>query len=199
MDGMITLVFRFLAGFLGLYSLLIIIRIMITWFSHAPPGRFVEILSKITDPYLNWWRNKVGLRVGFLDLSPLAGMVALNIAQTICAEISRRGKISPGVILAVILLALWSAVSFLLGFCVIILVLRLIGYFINANIYSPFWRIVDAISKPLLYRVNRIMFRNRLVDYRVGILSAIALFAAVWIGGGFLIRLLAGLLLGLGT
>jgi len=197
MDGMIRIIFGFLAGFFGLYSLLIVIRILLTWFSNVPSGRFPVILSRITDPYLNWWRRKLGLRVGFIDLSPLAGMVALSVAQTICSVISRQGRISVGIILGVCISAMWSAVSFLIGFCVIFLVLRLIGYFINANIYSPFWRVIDAISRPLLYRVSRILFGKRIVDYRVGIISAVAVFSGLWIGGYFGIRFLTGLLTGI--
>ena len=196
MDGIkIQLIFRLLGGFLSLYSLLIVIRIMLTWFSHVPSAKPVEILARITDPYLNWWRGKLGLRIGFLDLSPLAGIVALSAAQTVCSLIARQGKISPMIILAVCLSAVWSAVSFLLIFCIIILVLRIIGYFTNANIYSPFWKVVDAVSRTLLYRVNRIIFGKRIVGYKIGIISAVAVFAALWIGGRFAVGFVTGLLL----
>ena len=195
MDGIVRIVAGFLAGLFGIYSLLIIIRILMTWFSHVRSGRVVNFLTRITDPYLNWWRDKLGLRVGFLDLSPLAGMAVLSVLQTICSHISRQGRISLGIILGVCLSALWSAVSFLLGFCVIILVLRLIGYFINANIYNHFWRVVDTISRPLLYHVNRIIFGKRLVSYKVGIISAVVVLAAIWAGGRFAVQMLTGLLL----
>jgi YggT family protein len=187
-----------LAGFFGIYSLLIVIRIMLTWFSHVSSGRLTGILARITDPYLDWWRHRLGLRVGFIDLSPLAGIIALSVAQTICSKIYTEGRISLGIILAVCLSALWSAVSFLLGFCVIILVLRIIAYIGNMDIYgSPFWRVVNAISQPLLYRVNRIIFGKKIVGYRLGIISALAVFAALWIGGRFAVNLLAGFLSGL--
>jgi YggT family protein len=195
MDGIVRTVAGLLAGFFGIYSLLIIIRIMLTWFSNVPSGKITGFLARITDPYLDWWRRRLSLRVGVLDFSPLAGIVALSVAQTLCSAIARQGRISFGTILAVCLSAVWSAVSFLLFFCVIILVLRLIAYFCNTDTYgSPFWRVVNAISQPLLYRVNRIMFGRRIVGYKLGIISALVAFIALWIGGRFGVRLLAGFL-----
>jgi YggT family protein len=103
-----------------------------------------------------------------------------------------------GVILAVCLSAVWSAVSFLLVFCVIILVLRIIAYIGNMDTYgNPFWRVVNAISQPLLYRVNRIMFGKRIVGWKLGIISALAVFVALWIGGRIAVGLLTGFLSGM--
>jgi YggT family protein len=149
MEGLIHSVMKLLTTLVGIYSLLIIIRIMLTWFSNAPYGRPVEILAAITDPYLDWWRQRLNLRAGTLDLSPIVAMAALSVVQTICSTMADQGRISLGIILAVCLSALWSAVSFILGFCVIVLVLRFIGYMCNTNMYSVFWRIIDSISQPL--------------------------------------------------
>jgi len=195
MEGMIRLVMGLLATLTGIYSLLIIIRIMLTWFSNASYGRPVHILSAITDPYLNWWRQRLNLRAGALDLSPIVAMAALSVLQTICSTAARQGRMSLGIIFAVCLSALWSAVSFILGFCVIVLVLRLIAYMCNSDMYSVFWRIIDSISQPLTYRINRIIFGKRLVRFLTGIIVSIAALTIVWIGGRFIVQLLAGLLL----
>ena len=184
-----------LTKLVGIYSLLIIIRIMLTWFSNAPYGRPVEILAAITDPYLNWWRQRLNLHAGALDLSPIVAMAALSVVQTICSTIANQGRISMGIILAVCLSALWSAVSFILGFCVIILVLRFIGYMCNSNMYSTFWRIIDSISQPLQYRINRIIFGRRLVRFTTGLVVSIIALVAAWAVGGLIVRLLARLLL----
>ncbi|MDR0585213.1 MAG: YggT family protein [Treponema sp.] len=189
------IIMNLLANIAALYSLLILIRVMLTWFSGARYGKPVELLSKVTDPYLDWWRDTLRLRAGFLDLSPIAAMAALSLAQSIFSTIARYGRISLGIILAIVLSALWSALSFILGFCLIILVLRLIAFMTNRDIYGVFWRIIDTISQPLLYRINRIIFGKRLVNYLTGIIAAIAVLAAIWIGGRFAVRLLAGLLL----
>jgi YggT family protein len=183
-----------LAGLCGLYSLLIFIRVMITWFSGANYGRPVELLARITDPYLNWWRGIPGLRAGFLDLSPIAAMAVLSLAQSVFSTIAAYGRITLGIILAIAVSAIWQALSFILGFCLIVLVLRLAAYLTNRNTYGGFWRIIDTISSPLLYRINRIVFGRRLVNYLTGLITAIALLGVIWIGGKFAVRLLAGLL-----
>jgi len=182
------IIFGILTALLGLYSLLIVIRIILTWFSGGDFGRPMEILAGITDPYLDWWRRRLNLRAGYLDLSPIVAMAALSVAQTICSLIAQTGRFTLGLLLAVCLSALWSAVSFLLGFCLIVLILRLIAYLINADMYGIFWRIIDSISRPLLYRVSRIIFGNRIVRFSTSIIITILVLTALWIGGKIAIQ-----------
>ena len=195
MERTISFIFGLAASLLGIYSTLIIIRIIFTWFSGFRYSKPVAILSRITDPYLNWWRQKFNLRAGILDLSPIVAMAALSVVQTLCAAIARRGSISLGIVLVVCLSALWSAVRFLLGFCLLIIVLRLIAYFARANIYSPFWQVIDTISRPILYRINRIIFGKRIVRYTTGIIASIVVLAALMAGGSFAVQAISALLL----
>jgi len=187
-------IMNLLAGACGLYSLLILIRIMITWFSRADYGRPVALLSQITDPYLNWWRRIPGLRLGLLDLSPIVAMAFLSIAQTIFSTLAHYGKISPQFIIAIILSALWSTISFLLGFCIIILILRFIAYMTNRDTLNGFWNIIDTISRPILYRINSIIFGKRLVNYMTSLLVSTGVLILLWIGGKFVIRLIITLI-----
>jgi YggT family protein len=184
----------FLAGLAGLYSLLILVRIVLTWFSRSAYGKPVELLTRVTDPYLDWWRRFPGLRIGFLDLSPIAAMAALSVLQTVFSRVARYGRISLGIILAICLSALWSAASFLLGFCLIILALRFIAYMTSRDITGSIWRIIDTISRPVLYRIQRIIFGSRMVNYMAGILVSIAVLALIWTGGRFAVKLLIELL-----
>jgi YggT family protein len=194
MEGTMQIIFGILTGLLGLYSLLIIIRIILTWFSDGQFGRPVEILARITDPYLDWWRRRLNLRAGYLDLSPIVAMAAISVVQTICSAIAQTGRISMGLLIAVCLSALWSAVSFLLGFCLVVLVLRLIAYLINADMFGIFWRVIDSISRPLLYRVSRIVFGKRIVGFTTSIIISILVLTVLWIGGSVVIQLVARLL-----
>ena len=195
MERLIHSIMTLLTTLIGIYSLLLMIRIMLTWFSNAPYGRPVQILTAITDPYLNWWRQKINLHAGALDLSPIVAIAALSIVQTICSTVAKQGGISLGIILAICLFALWSAAAFILGFCAIVLILRFIGYMCNSNMYSTFWRIIDSISQPLQYRVNRIIFGKRLVRFTTGLVASIIALAVAFIGGGLIVRLITGLLL----
>jgi YggT family protein len=188
-------IFKLLGNLAGLYMLLIFIRVMLTWFRGGGFGRPQEILARITDPYLNWWRRFPALRAGYFDLSPIAAMAALSLAQNIFSVIARYGHITVGISLWIALSSLWSAASFILGFLIVVLVLRLIAYLANQNIYNPFWRVVDAISQPVLYRITRIFFRARLINYLAGIFLSIGVLAALLLAGGLLVTLAGGLLL----
>jgi YggT family protein len=176
-----------LAAATGIYIFLIFIRILLTWFSGVSYGKPGEILNRITDPYLNWFRRFSFLRAGFIDLSPIAAMMVLSVIMNIFLTLSRYGSISLGLILAMILSALWSAVSFVLGFFIIVLGLRLVAYLTRRNVYGSFWKIVDSISQPILYRIKRIIFRRRLVNYLTGIIVSLAVLAALMAGMRFLV------------
>jgi YggT family protein len=190
-------IFRILSAVTGIYSVLIIIRIILSWFGSFSGSKPVDLIARVTDPYLDWWKNKLNIRLGFLDFSALAGIVFLSILQNVFFRLSISMQITIGFILSLCLMAAWNILSFLLGFCLIALILRLIGYATNRNIYGPFWSVVDSVSQPVLYRVNRIIFGKQIVGYLKGILVSIAALAALLFGGGFLIRLLASILLSL--
>jgi len=183
------MIFGFLATLLSIYSVLIFIRIILTWFNHVHHSKLIQILSRITDPYLDWWRRHLTLRAGVLDLSPIAAIAAISVLQTICSTIAAQGRISIGILLAVTLSAVWSVVSFIIGFCIIVLILRLVAYIGNSNMYAPFWQTIDTISRPLIYRINRIIFGKRLVRFTTGILFSVAVLAAIWFAGRIIIRL----------
>jgi YggT family protein len=194
MGGIMRLLMGLLAFLAGLYSLLIFIRILLTWFSYNHYSKPIQILSSITDPYLDWWRQRFNLRAGSLDLSPIAALAFLSIVQTICSTVSNYGRISLGIILVICISVVWSVVSFIIGFCFFILVLRLIAYMSNSNMYSPFWTVINSISQPLQYRINRIIFGRRIVRFLTGILVSIAVLFGIWIAGKIVIQIIIGLL-----
>jgi YggT family protein len=68
-----------IATFLNIYSLLILIRVLLTWFPNvewfSPPFSW---LSQITDPYLNLFRSLLP-PLGGIDFSPMLAIFALSI------------------------------------------------------------------------------------------------------------------------
>jgi YggT family protein len=182
-----------LGGATSLYMIVIFIRIMLTWFSGMNYGRPVEFLRRITDPYLNWFRRFKVLQLANLDLSPIAALAVLSIANNIFVTLGRYGTITLGFILGMVVSAIWSAASFILVFFLIILVLRFIAYITRQNVYGgygigAFWRIIDLLSQPVMFRINRIIFKNRIVRYHTGIITSIAVLLALRFGLGFLAR-----------
>jgi len=188
------MIFGFLGMLVGIYSVLILIRIIISWFGSFASSKPVDLLCSITDPYLNWWQNKFNLRIGVLDFSAVLAIVSLSFIQNILFSLAYFDRITIGYFLSVLLLSVWSILSFIIGFCIIIVVLRLIAYLTNRNIYSPFWQIIDSISQPLLYRMNRIFYGKRIGRFLNGIILTLVLLAAAWIGGGIVFPRIAILL-----
>ncbi|MDR1127499.1 MAG: YggT family protein [Treponema sp.] len=188
------LIFTFLSSLTNIYLLLIFVRILLTWFSGLNLGKAEAILCAITDPYLRWFR-KLGLQVGgFLDLSPIAAMAVLSVLNSVFMRLASFGFISVGVILALLLGAFWSAAAFILGFIVVILALRLFAFLTNRNTFSPFWRVIDAISSPVIYKTSRIFFPTRNADFKMQIIAALAAFGGVWLLGGIVIRFASSIL-----
>jgi YggT family protein len=187
-----------LSALISIYSILILIRILISWFSGSNYySRPVEILGRITDPYLNWWRNVLNLRIGIMDLSPIVAIAVLSMVRNIIYSISTYEQITIGTILALILASVWSIVSFVLGFFIIVLIIRMFAYITNRNILSPFWRVVDSISQPVLYKTNRIIFGRKIPGYLKGIIVSTLALTAIWVLGGFLMPVFASLLAGI--
>lgn len=78
-----ALIIQSLAGFLQIYSVLLIIRILLSWFPNLnwynPP---LSILSQITDPYLNIFRSFIP-PLGGIDFSPMLAIFALQIVSSL--------------------------------------------------------------------------------------------------------------------
>jgi len=173
-------IIRVLSSLVSIYMLIIFVRIILTWFSGMDQGRVPEILSKITDPYLNWFRRFPALRVGYLDLSPIVALGVLSLVNRVLSTLAAYGIISIGIILALILQIAWGAVAFFLGFIILILILRLIAHLLKLE-SNPFWYIIESISRPVLFRINRFIFKDRIVNFTTGIITTLAVLAAAYL------------------
>jgi YggT family protein len=193
MEEMMRFIFGILAMAAGIYSLIIFIRIIFSWFGNMVSGKPVEIINKITDPYLDWWRQKLHFNIGVFDFSAIAGIVFLSFIQNIFRILSVSERITIGFLLAQILLSVWSIFSFIIVFFIIIIVIRGIGYLINGDIYSPFWSIVDSISQPLLYKMNRIFFGKKIGGFLKGIVLSLISLVVILVGGKFIVLFLSNI------
>jgi YggT family protein len=182
---------RVLSSVLSVYMLLIFIRILLTWFSGATYGKPLDVLKRVTDPYLNIFRRVSFLRTERIDFSPIAAIISLVIVLNIINTLRIYGEISLGIILALVISALWSAVFFLLFFFGIIIVVRLVSLFGRGFTVNPFWQTIDVLINPVLTSIQRIFFRGRQISYRASLGSG----AVVLIGTALVGRLLVNLLI----
>lgn len=70
-----------------IYTLLLSLRIILTWFRGTSLGKPWEYLCRITDPYLNLFRRVRFLQMGMFDFTPLAGILVLVILQGIINQL----------------------------------------------------------------------------------------------------------------
>jgi YggT family protein len=171
---------------LSIYMLIIFIRIILTWFPGFGNSGIINFLSGITDPYLNWFRRFTFLRLGFLDLSPIVALGVLALVNRILGMLASYGRISVGIVLVMMLQVVWSTISFILGFLILILILRFIAFLFRQSGSNPFWDVIDTISQPVLYRINRIFFRYRIVKHITSLLVSILSLAIVYVALRFL-------------
>lgn len=188
-----TVVARILGGILSLYMILIFIRVLLTWFSGVYFGRPYGFIRALTDPYLNYFRRFRFLQLGSVDFSPIAGLLVLVIVMNILNRLAVYGSISVGLVLAIILNSVWSAVSFLITLFIVLIVIRFVAGLINANTVNPFIRTVDMIITPLLNWIHNTFFKRRFLTLQTGLAIAGASLLVASIAGNFLVYHLARL------
>jgi YggT family protein len=82
----ITLIVGYLIyGFLGIYSLLIVIRIILSWVTNGT-NRLSMLLIKLTDPILEPFRRFIP-PLGMLDISPILVLFLMNFLQVAVASV----------------------------------------------------------------------------------------------------------------
>tara|TARA_B100000214_G_scaffold374217_1_gene356370 strand:- start:1133 stop:1435 length:303 start_codon:yes stop_codon:yes gene_type:complete len=83
----ISNIFGVIGQTLLIYSYLLILRVLLTWFPNIDwSNPILGNLSAITDPYLNLFRGIIP-PIGGLDISPILAFVLLNFAQSIVGAI----------------------------------------------------------------------------------------------------------------
>jgi YggT family protein len=116
--------------------------------------------------------------------------------QSLFYTLARSEVVSVGSMLASILGAIWTIISFIIGFYMVIIVLRAIAYITSRNIYNPFWQTVDNIYQPFMYKMNRIIFGNKIGHFLKGMIITFLLLLLLMFGGRILINLLINFLNG---
>lgn len=83
MNNISYLIISTVTNFIQLYLLLIIIRILLSWFQTVEwAANIISFLAPITDPYLNIFRSIIP-PLGGLDLSPIIAIFLLQLIPDI--------------------------------------------------------------------------------------------------------------------
>ena len=72
---------------LQIYSLLIIIRAVVSWLQVDRRNQFVRILCNVTDPILNPIQRVIPPIGGTLDISPIIALVVVQLVKGVVIRI----------------------------------------------------------------------------------------------------------------
>ena len=179
------IVLRTFSSLIFVYLLLLALRILLTWFQSGTYGRAWEYLRMVTDPYLNLFRNLKFLRIGFFDFTPIAAILVLVVIQNILSLLATYGSVTLGVVLGILIGAVWHSAVWILVFLGIVAVVRLVGLYTGASFAHPVWNTVDLMVQPLAKLVERIAGRS--LPYRQALLIAVGAILLIWIFGGWIV------------
>ncbi len=79
---LLPLVYQVLQNFLGFYSLLLLIRLLLSWFNMDWSNAPLSWLRQITDPFLNVFRGIIPT-MGGMDFSPMLALILIQVIQQV--------------------------------------------------------------------------------------------------------------------
>jgi YggT family protein len=182
------------ASLLSFYSLLIWLRIILTWI--RVPGQTQEnplayYIGKVVDPYLSWFRGISSLRRSHLDLTPLVALAVLSVVQSMLRFYGAYGTITIGMVVALIIQTLWSyLLSPVFWFLIILLGFRLFFCYRRSARTISYITMLDSLIGGILNWVQRLFYPKRTINDRQLVTTALVFFIVLYIAASFAIRFL---------
>ena len=170
---MLQTIFSTISFCLTAYSFIIFIRIMFSWFNlrnnanGVPQNKITTFLYSITDPYLNWFRRFSFLRLGMMDFSAMLAIIVLYFFSNISAQIAATGVITITFLVKLIISTIWSLVSSITFFMLIVIIIRIV--FIQINKYSPIFGAMDGYLESICRRFSNI-FTKKFTPYKTNLI-----------------------------
>ncbi|AXH98635.1 YggT family protein [Sporosarcina sp. PTS2304] len=78
MDALLFNIVLFIRNAVQIYSFLLIIYILMSWFPSTRETKFGQLLGRVTEPYLGFFRKFIP-PLGMIDISPIAALFALQL------------------------------------------------------------------------------------------------------------------------
>ena len=178
----------FLARLLNVYSILIWVRIILSWiFPNPSRQNWIYWIGRIVDPYLKAFQNKTSV-IGRLDFSPILAVGTLYVVESILQYYGYYGTITLSMFLYVFLAAFWNyGLSIYFWILFFALVFKTIASFSRS---PQMWGMSDGIgsaARPVTDFV-RSFAKNRILSERTVNLISLALVLIVW----FMVKYLVG-------
>ncbi len=181
MSEILPNVFRILSLLISIYSTLCFLNIIFSWIPAVRYTKFGQLISSITDPYLNLFRRVRWLQVGNVNFSPILSVGLLSVLGSTLAQISKTGKLNVSNLLISLVYLLWQAGSWVFALVLILALIRLVVLIAKHGVtpYNSPWNHVDALLNPFCYRITRpfsVIFK-RTFNYRTSLGITVAILA----------------------
>ncbi|MCL2294687.1 MAG: YggT family protein [Spirochaetes bacterium] len=180
----------FMVGAISIYMLLIIGRIIMSWLGSQNYNE-KGLLPRLCDPYLNIFRRIRAFTIGYIDFSPIVALAVLVIAGDILNKFGDLGTISFGAILAIVIIALWNAISTLFVFLFFITIIRFVIYLVRPNAISPVLTSLDSLLGPVSAKIASFFVKNG--SYTTNLILLCVAIMIFYFAGAFVINFLAEL------
>lgn len=190
------------ASLLSFYSLLIWLRIVLTWI--RIPGQLQEnplaaLLGKIVDPYLTWFRGISSLKRSKLDLTPLVALAVLSVVQSMLRLYGSFGRLTVGMVFALVLQTLWSyLISPVFWFLIVLLGIRLFFCYKRSPQTISYITMLDSMLGGVLNWVQNLFYPKKAINDRQLIITSLIFFIVCYIGSSLLLRFMIGFFTNLG-
>ena len=76
----------FIKIFINIYSFLIIVRALMSWFPHRPHNALFNFIFDVTDPVINF-AKKIIPPIGMFDVSVIVVILALDLLQSLLLQL----------------------------------------------------------------------------------------------------------------
>jgi len=185
-----------LASLLSFYSLLIWLRIVLTWIK--VPGQMQEnplahYLGKIVDSYLSWFKGITSLRRSRFDLTPLVALAALSVVQSMLRLYGSYGKLTVGMVFALVIQTLWSyLVSPIFWFVIILLGIRLVFCYRRSPQSIGYITMLDSMIGGVLNWVQNLFYPKKAINDRQLVITSLIFFIALYVVTSLVLRFLIG-------
>jgi YggT family protein len=80
------IIIRSIEIFFKALKFLIVLRVLLSWFAPHLRGKFVEFIFATSEPILAIFQ-RLPLRIGMVDLSPIVALIVLDLVQSFLLKI----------------------------------------------------------------------------------------------------------------
>lgn len=190
---------QFLTLLLSFYYLMIIVRILLTYFQQrmgsTPESALTVILRKSVDPFLDLFRRLFPVQLGNLDLSPIFALLSVSLVQRLLQIFIYTGKMTLGYAMAFIIRSLWwSAGAYIVGIVAILLAIRLYFCYHKSPLSIQLIAALERLVDPILDFVHRLIFAGKEIANKKLIWATLIFIVAIFILLSLGINQLANLL-----